>query len=298
LAVEHGFRVTHSKDANALLGLKDYDLVVYDNNTDAGGAGSKIGPPEAALMEYMNAGGRFLGIGWAVFHRGQWPWYDSVLFNGLDFSSFSNGTISFYKDTARESKANPALARMWKFAEDSLGIGTDSIRLNTEVIRFMDPKLKPANPRGMPGVFILQDVRGNDAGPPGTDYPQAWVKYLAGGGRMLYTGIGSMPSDWTHNAGPEAGDTWLKRATYAYMRFLAGDFDSAAAVAARGIGMLGTRLEAPPDADAFVRIRDLRGRIVASGPGSAAPKFSLKPGVYIVTVWTAGVPVSRTLAIP
>jgi hypothetical protein len=110
MAAERGFKVAHSRDRSALLGLRNYDPVIYDNNTDGGIEGTKIGAPEAVLVDYMNPGGRLLAFGWAVYQRRIWAWYDSALFGGLDFGNFSDGWISFYKNAASASKADPAPA--------------------------------------------------------------------------------------------------------------------------------------------------------------------------------------------
>lgn len=109
---------------------------------------------------------------------------------------------------------------------------------------------------------------------------------------MLFTAMGQEIIDWTVN------DAWPKKATYAYMRYLVGDFDMGPEALAPRTRSLGSRLEVRTGKGGNVRVTDTRGRLVASGQGSAAERFDLKPGVYFVSVKTAGRLSSKTVVIP
>src|SRR5689334_3000755 len=86
LAAKYDFTVKVSKDYNDLVVLNSkpdaYDILIFDNNTDAGGVTNTENAGQKALKEWLtNKGGRLLGIHSASDHRGQWAWYDTVLFS-------------------------------------------------------------------------------------------------------------------------------------------------------------------------------------------------------------------------
>lgn len=286
LAAEYGFRVTHSKDPKALLDLPQYDLVIYDNNSDAGRVGPVMGAPEKALVDYMEAGGGLLAIGWAAAHRKVWGWYDSVLFSGVGFSTFTSGGSLVFTETSPEAKTNAPIARMWAYARDSLGIAIDSVAYPGSVAHIYP------NPRGRPGVVILQVLRRSNVSTAGADEPESWVRYLDGGGRMLYTGLGLNSSEWTE-AFP-----WLAKATYAYMRFLAGDFDAPIALRPPGIRAHSQGLEIKSGDGQRMRILDISGREVYSGPGKSLGSLGLEPGIYFPSATGTRGTLPRMVVIP
>ncbi len=88
---------------------------MYDNNSDAGGVGGTVTTaPQQALMDYMNNGGKYLGIHGAIDHRDQWAWYDSALYSGAKLEYHLNCVgFDVFTDTSTETKKDLALGRMW-----------------------------------------------------------------------------------------------------------------------------------------------------------------------------------------
>lgn len=284
LAAEFRFRVKHSADPHDLHQLKDYDLVIYDNTTDAGGVTNKVTPPQAALMEYMQGGGRFLGINGAIDHRSMWDWYDTVLFSGILNRGWTDGGFRVYKSDLSHSDTDEALVRMWTYAGDSLKIPTDSVSMNTVLLHYNTDAL------GKENIRVLQEIRGFRASDR-IRQSHTWVKFLPGGGRMLFTALGYQQVDWTDE------DSWLKKATYAYMRYLVGDFDVGPGALAPRIRTRGSRLEIRAAEGQNAGVVDIRGRTVFSGPGTMLGTLVLEPGVYFVSVGRAENRVSRTIVL-
>lgn len=288
LAGQFGFRVKHSDSSADLLHLRDYDLVIFDNTTDAGGAPDSTSPPQLALIDYMDSGGKLLGFHSATDdYVRPWGWYDSVLFSGAKVHGWEDGSGGFrlYKTALASSDTDRALADMWQYTRDSLQLNSDTVKMTTECLHFK------ADVRGKEGVKVIQEVEGCHV-PGVTRQSHTWVKFFPGGGRVLYTGIGHEAADWTVNG------AWLKKATYAYMRYLVGDFDTGPTALAPAIRALGSRLEIRTGSEGSFRVTDTRGRIVASGSGESIDGFVLKKGVYFVTTGKPGATVSKSIAIP
>lgn len=285
LAAQYNFTVKHSTDPNDLLNLKNYDLVIYDNNTDAGGVNNTMTPAQAALVAYMNAGGKYLGFHAASDHRDQWTWYDTALYSGSKFVAHGGGAFNMFTDTSSVTKKDLALTKMWAYAKDTLKIAIDVINFNTEIYQF------DSDVRGMPNVEVFQELRGATA-QNGVRQSFSWIKNLKGGGKMMYTAMGHETPEWTAN------NSWLTKATYAYMKYLVGDFDAAVVdVKQHGIRTNGSSIEIMTAGNHNVKIRDVHGRVVASGMGKTLSEFHLKEGVYFVTATTPGAVISKRVLI-
>lgn len=284
LATRYGFTVKVSKDWNDLAVLATdpgaYDIVVFDNNTDAGGVTDKENAGQKALKDWlMNKGGRYLGIHSASDHRGQWAWYDTTLYDGIRFANQSDGLFTLYRDTSKAARDNPALRNMFRYAQDSLGLATDSMRFNTEYYHFLDHKnFKITDARGKPGVTGFQELRGTYASPPNSNQLVSWVKPLPNGGRFLYSMLGHENAEWTANEG------WLAKMTWAYMKYLMGDFDTPNSAIAPRIRTQGRTLRIGGPEAGRVQVFDIAGRLVASGTGAGFEPTLAKGGVYIVRV--------------
>jgi type 1 glutamine amidotransferase len=285
LAQQYKFTVKHSTDPNDLLNLKNYDLVIFDNNTDAGGVTNTITGPQQALMDYMNNGGKYLGFHGSSDHRDQWTWYDSALYSGAKFVSHGGGAFNMFTDTSSDTKKDAALGRMWAYCKDSLKIANDVINFNTEIYQF------DIDVRGKPNVQIIQELRGATA-QNGVRQSFTWLKTMPkGGGKMLYSSMGHETAEWTAN------NAWLTKATWAFMKYLVGDFDATTSLAHPGIRTGGSHVEIETAGNHAVEIRDLHGRLVASGTGSPSSGFKLKQGIYFVTVATPGSTLSKRVLI-
>lgn len=285
MSAELGFRVRHGRQSSELLQLGDYDLIIFDNTSQAAGMVNAVTAPQQALLDYMSNGGRLLALHAAADHLSLWNWYDTVLFSGAQYAGKTIGPFAVYRDTSASSRSDGALSRMWEYARDSLHIRTDSIPFDTERYHFN------IDVRGKPSVQVLQ-VSGSIPDSDGTRESFGWTKEMPGGGRMLYTPLGGTPADWTQNQG------WLRNAMWAYMRYLVGDFDATAGLRPPGIRIRRGRIELPSSGKAWARVSDLQGRCVASGDAAGIGGTALRPGVYIVTVGTSGAHTAKVVAIP
>lgn len=284
LASRFGFTVKVSKDYDDLAVLSAnpgaYDIVVFDNNTDAGGVTNKENAGQMALKDWLtNKGGRILCIHSAADHRGQWAWYDTVLFSAIRFSNFGNGSFTVYRDTSKATRENPALRNMYQYAEDSLGLPTEELKFNTESYHFRDSRSNlTSDVRGRPGVTGFQELRGKDAMPVNTNQVISWIKTLPNQGRFIYTALGHEVPEWNANNG------WLSKMTWAYLKYLMGDFDATATAIPPRIQIQGHSLRVLNPEARGVQIVDIAGRVVASGTAADFGKTLPKAGVYFVRV--------------
>jgi hypothetical protein len=165
---------------------------------------------------------------------------------------------------------------MWTYAKDSLKIAIDVINFNTEIYQF------DIDVRGKPGVAVFQELRGASA-QNGVRQSFSWIKTLKGGGKMMYTSMGHETPEWTAN------NSWLTKATYAYMKYVD--------IKQPGIKTNGSSLEITTAKNHDVKIRDVHGRLVASGKGKTLSEFHLKEGVYFVTATSPGAVLSKRVFI-
>jgi hypothetical protein len=271
LATQYNFTVKHSTDPQDLLKLSTYDLVIYDNNTDAGGVTNTITAPQQALMDYMKAGGKFLGIHAASDDPAGWKWYDTTLLSNSKFINHTEGAFNLYNDTTKDTKLDPALTRMWAYAKDTLKIVTDLIPFNTEIYHFT------SDVRGLPNIKVIQELRGASAQNKVRE-TFSWVKILPNGGKMLYTGMGHETAEWTANS------SWLTKAMYAYMKYLVGDFEVATTNLQKSKIKTDASLnELLTNENRMVQIRNVQGGLVATGTGTRLSNLNLNPGIYFLT---------------
>ncbi len=276
LATQYKFTVKHSKDLNDLTNVKNYDLVIYDNNTDAGGVTATEGAGQLAVKEYMNTGGKMLSIHAASDHRSAWPWYETTLFSGVKFTSHTDGSFSVYKDTTAKFRDNVALQGMFKYAKDSLALA-DNPSFNTEIYHFnVDARTKT-------DLTMFHELRGATAANKVSE-GFGWVKNITNTadakkpGKFLYTALGHETAEWTANT------SWQTKMMYAYMRYLMGDFDVTTAIKAPQIQTEGHSLRIIGENVRGVQILDVAGRVVASGKNASFEQAIPKAGVYFVKV--------------
>ncbi len=276
LAAQYHFTVKHSNNPNDLLNLRFYDLVVYDNNSDAGAVNNTvITAPQQALMDYMNNGGKYLGIHGAIDHRDQWTWYDSALYSGAKLESHLDGGFDVFTDTSTETKKDLALGRMWDYCKDSLNMAKDIVHYSSEISYF------DSDVRGKPNVVVFQELRGETAKNK-VRQSFSWIKSMPNGGKMMYSALGHSTGEWTEN------NAWLTKATWAYMKYLVGDFNQPVAIHKPKISTTGSFVEINTAKSHNFLIRDVGGKWIASGKASAQSEFKLNEGLYFVTVHSAG----------
>jgi hypothetical protein len=291
LATQYKFTVKHSKDLNDLTNVKNYDLVIYDNNTDAGGVTNTEGAGQLAVKEYMYGGGKMLSIHAASDHRSAWAWYDSALFSGIKFTGHTDGSFSVYKDTTAKFRENTALQGMFKYAKDSLAL-TDNPAFNTEIYHFnVDPRTKT-------NTTMFHELRGASASNKVSE-GFGWIKQIPNRtdatkpGKFLYTALGHETAEWTANT------SWQTKMMYAYMKYLMGDFDiPPSAVKPPQIQTEGHSLRVLGADVRGVQVLDVAGRVVASGKTAGFEQAIPKAGVYFVKVdMDHGNVYSRTITI-
>jgi len=272
LAKQYNFTVKTSKDFADLQNVKNYDLVIFDNNTDAGGVTNTENAAQLALKDYMANGGKFLGIHAASDHRSQWTWYETEIFAGIKFINHTDGSFSVYKDPDGPKSSEP-LTKMLAYAKDSLNLNTDVINFNTEIYHFS------ADIKGKPGVTVFQQLQGATA-PNKVSESFGWIKTPSkGNGKILYTALGHETPEWTAN------NSWQTKMLYVYMKYLMGDFDEAVTgVNPPAIQTEGHSLRVLSSEARHVQVLDVAGRVVAAGNAADFAQELPKTGVYFVKV--------------
>jgi hypothetical protein len=276
LANQYKFTVKTTKDFADLANVKNYDMVIFDNNTDAGGVTNTENAAQQALKAYMNDGGRFIGIHAAADHRSQWGWYETEIFAGIKFINHTDGNFSVYKDPDGP-KGNDTLTKMLAFAKDSLGLNTDVINFNTEIYHFS------GDVKGKPGVTVFQQLQGATAQNKVSE-SFGWVKSVSNGkgGKILYTALGHETPEWTAN------NSWQTKMLYVYMKYMMGHFNpTPVSVKPPEIQTEGHSLRVLSPEARSVQILDVSGRVVASGSAADFTRELPKTGVYFVKVGTA-----------
>ncbi len=190
LGAQEGMQVDHSEDARDFNArrLSRYRAVVFANTT-----GEVLNEAQQAAMEnFVRAGGGFMGIHSAADTEYGWPWYGKLV--GAWFKRHPPGL-----QTARvtfEGRRGDLPAH-WKVTD--------------ELYDYRD------NPRGRVRVIATVDERDYAGGGMGDDHPIAWC-HAFDGGRAWYTGLG-------HEAALYADpvfEQWLRRGLR-YATGLSGD---------------------------------------------------------------------------
>lgn len=165
------------KDFNAT-NLAKFQVVMFNNSP--------------LLGTTLNADQKAAYLAWAPTHgtvavhsggdnRATWTDFSPGML-GCEFAGHGTGNASVTGDA--EGKDHPVMT--------GAGLGTNmvletSLKMNDEMYSFT------ANPRGLPNLKILytMDEKTFPADPKmGADHPITWVRDLAGGGRLFYTGWG------------------------------------------------------------------------------------------------------------
>mgnify|MGYP005811509103 CR=1 FL=1 len=171
--------------------LSKFDVVVFNNCT-----GRLLNEEQQqALQDYVNKGGRFIGIHGAgdnSHHR--WPWYQENLI-GAHFSHHSLEPqlqeASVTLNNVQDSTLTAGLPAEWLHT-DEWYVFLDNPRANGfEVLYNIDgTAIKPSG--------NLLWMKGMDFG-MGKDHPVAWYRRV-GQGRTLYTSIGHNATAWKQGA--------------------------------------------------------------------------------------------------
>jgi len=162
LGTELGWQVDHGEDAAAFTprNLARYRVVVFANTT-----GDVLdGTQQAALRDFIEGGGGFVGIHAAADTEYGWPWYETLV--GAWFLSHPPGLQTTAVVFEGENKLREG---RW--------------RLTDELYNYR------SNPRAEVRVVATVDERDYAGGTMGADHPIAWCRRV-GKGRSWYTGLG------------------------------------------------------------------------------------------------------------
>ena len=162
LGAQEGLKVDHSEDPadfNAK-NLKRYRAVVFASTT-----GDVLDAAQQAAMEnFVRAGGGYVGVHAAADTEYDWPWYGELV--GAWFKSHPPGL-----QTTRVV-----------FERDGAPVGA-AWTVTDEIYNYR------SNPRNAVQVTATVDERDYQGGTMGADHPIAWC-HSYDGGRAWYTGLG------------------------------------------------------------------------------------------------------------
>jgi uncharacterized protein len=162
LAAQEGLAVDHSEDAADFSekNLQRYLAVVFANTT------SEVldAAQQAAMENFVRAGGGYMGVHSAADIEYEWPWYGKLV--GAWFKSHPPGLQT--TRVAFERDGVPASAT-WTVTD--------------EIYNYR------SNPRGQVQVTATVDERDYQGGTMGADHPISWC-HAYDGGRAWYTGLG------------------------------------------------------------------------------------------------------------
>lgn len=167
VAMEQSFYSTATEDASVFTAdtLKGYRAVIFVNTT-----GDVLDPAQqAALQQFIDNGGGYMGVHSAADTEYDWPWYGQLV--GAWFLSHPPGL-----QTTRV-----------QFTQDGIADAGRSWTVTDEIYNYR------SNPRTNAGasVQVLATVQESDysGGTMGDDHPISWC-HAQGKGRAWYTGLG------------------------------------------------------------------------------------------------------------
>lgn len=307
LAAAKGFDVDQlDEDANITLEyLKQYQVIVWNNNTNGGSSVPSL-TARQAVLDYVEQGGGWMLICFAGDHMNTWPGLADRLGTTLaTIGSFDSAEVVL--DEA--AKAHGELKWMVEGFPDVFELN-DMWFTFRNTVRPLSGVTVVATSRGIPGIP-------NAVVPPGDgsrDNTYIWSREV-GQGRLLYNAIGFGRYEIM-----EQQDSIVPRLYWENLRYSAGDFqngcttpasagfDSAARVHVEAMcsptGLTATparpklvvskfgrrlRLAHTPSGPFTLRVRDIRGakvweRSMPGGTGEISLDNAINPGVYLLEV--------------
>ncbi|NEC49694.1 DUF1080 domain-containing protein [Actinospica acidiphila] len=175
LGAAHDFTVTATEDPAAFTtdNLARYRAVVFLSTT-----GDVLGPAqEAALEQYMGAGGGYVGVHAAADTEYDWPFYAGLA--GALFQSHPAIQPATVRVEDRAHDATAHLGAAWQRTDEWYNYRT--------------------NPRTTAHVLAALDESSYSGGTMSGDHPIAWCKDYAGG-RAFYTGGGHTAESYAEPA--------------------------------------------------------------------------------------------------
>lgn len=166
--------------------LKEFSVVIFNNCT-----GRLLDEDQQQVLEnFVNGGGRFIGIHGAGDDSHHWPWYEQNLI-GVPFShhpmapQFQQATVAL-TDT-QDSTLTAGLPQSWDHSDEWYVFTQQPSDLGYSVLFNIDGR--KINPNGN----VLW-ITGKDFG-MGEVHPVAWYKKV-GGGSTFYTSMGHDAQTW------------------------------------------------------------------------------------------------------
>ena len=152
--------------------LNEVDVLVFLNTS-----GDILGEEqEAALTQYMNHGGGFVGVHVASNTETEWPWFHQLI--GAQFKDHPK--VQSAKMFVDHSFKHPAVAHLG-----------DTFQIVDEWYNFKESVLPHVN------VLLTLDENSYQGEKMGEDHPIAWYHYYEGG-RAFYTGLGHTEEIYDH----------------------------------------------------------------------------------------------------
>jgi type 1 glutamine amidotransferase len=166
-----GMAVDHTEDPARVTAaaLRRYRVVVFLSTT-----GDVLGPDgEAALRDFVEAGGGWVGVHAAADTEHGWPWYETLV--GARFARHPPVQRATVRVVDRDHPATARLPEVWARTDE-----------------WYDFR---GNPRGRVRVLATLDESTYRGGGMGAYHPIAWCHAVAGG-RAFYTAGGHTAASW------------------------------------------------------------------------------------------------------
>jgi type 1 glutamine amidotransferase len=166
-----GVEVDHTEDPARFTaaGLRPYRVVVFLHTT--GDVLDQAG--EAALRDFVEGGGGWVGVHAAADTEYDWPWYETLA--GARFARHPAVQRATVRVVDREHPATAPLPATWARTDEWYDFRS--------------------NPRGRVHVLATLDESTYQGGGMGADHPIAWC-HPVGQGRALYTAGGHTEASW------------------------------------------------------------------------------------------------------
>ena len=180
----YGFTVDVGADATVMTAanLAKYQTVIFDNVSSETADAFPQASQRAALLDYMKTGG-FVGIH-AAAEAGRWPDLVSLLGAKMTIHTSETNELTAALNVDAGVASHPLVTGM---------AGTGSKLALPGKVSLVDEWYSyTASPRSIAGVKILYTLDEKTFVPAAAmgDHPIAWIRDMAGGGRMFYTGMG------------------------------------------------------------------------------------------------------------
>jgi uncharacterized protein len=171
LGTENNFKVDATEDSTFLTdaNLSQYNEIIFLSTT-----GTVLGKDqEQALMNFMHAGGGFVGVHAATDCEYEWPWYVKLV--GGSFMSHPHQQQAKLVVVDKKHPATKMLPAIWERKDEWYNF------------KNLNPDVK---------VLIKIDETSYEGGKNGDNHPMAWYHEYEGG-KVFYTELGHTVESYT-----------------------------------------------------------------------------------------------------